>query len=281
MATNTYGLRTLTDNWYEDRCQPDGFLSATGGLDSRTNRPLETDLAYIGDRYDVLSRIGRLPARPSFATPDYGFRERLSTNRHDLRDPRTHTMYASKKMACPPFINPANAPVGPNELRPVDGPTSGFGSALKRHNDNHDARFWSTASGEFFGYGDNRSIRSCPSTLRPSGIASEDAENRASGMKCGQLCGESFRNDDNPGMNTHIQRAWLPGQDAALRHIHRGGSKPELPRVDNHLSLPLGDGAMSKVRADLKARSGSLARIATNITKGAHQKSGVSLFQDD
>eukprot|EP00428_Durinskia_dybowskii_P023216 CAMPEP_0170249310 /NCGR_PEP_ID=MMETSP0116_2-20130129/24458_1 /TAXON_ID=400756 /ORGANISM="Durinskia baltica, Strain CSIRO CS-38" /LENGTH=283 /DNA_ID=CAMNT_0010500219 /DNA_START=86 /DNA_END=937 /DNA_ORIENTATION=- len=283
MATGVYSLKTLQDNWFEDRCQPQGGLTATVG-DKRTSRKYETDLAYIGERYDVLSRISRSVSRPSFATPDYGFRERTSTHLADFKNPKEHATESFQKVSAPPMINRANAPVRPPEMRPLDGPETGFGASIQRHKSMHDFRAWNTTHGDFFGYGQSRSqrsLRACPTTLRPSGVASEDMETRGSGMKCGKLCGEGFREEGNPAMDTRVQRAWLPSADAGIRHIHLGGSKPELPRVDNHLSLPLGDGAMSKVRADLKNRNGRLCRVATNITKGAHHKPGVSLFQDD
>jgi len=284
MATNVYCRKTLNDNWFEDRAQPEGALSATAGA-GRTARKVETDLAYIGERYDVLARISRFPARASYATPDDGFRETLSTNLADLRDPKAYGAYSSKAMPVPPMINEANAPVCPPEQRPLEGPASGFGAPLPRHAAAHESRSWTTTHGDVYGYGDSmlaRSVKTCPSALRASGLSSEDAQNRVAGMKCGQLCGEGFNESpDDPGRDTRSQRAWLPGGDVALANIHLGGTQPALARVDNELSLSLGDGAMAKIRADLKERKGRLCRTATNITKGAHHKSGMSVFQDD
>mmetsp|Transcript_74033 Transcript_74033/g.205142 ORF Transcript_74033/g.205142 Transcript_74033/m.205142 type:complete len:101 (+) Transcript_74033:1-303(+) len=100
-------------------------------------------------------------------------------------------------------------------------------------------------------------------------------------MKCGQLCGEAFREVDDPALDTRTQRAWMPGGDPGIGHAHLGGVRHPPPGEDNELSLPLGDGAMNKVRADLAARKGRLCRVATNITKGAHQTGGVRVFQDD
>jgi len=99
------------------------------------------------------------------------------------------------------------------------------------------------------------------------------------GMKVGVLCGEEFRNNGNPSNDTMTQRAWV--QDASLRNIHHGGAKPRVRGLDNYLSLPIGDGAMSKIRKDLEDRQGKLFRVATNITKGRDKRPGVAIFKDD
>lgn len=282
MAVGVYGMKTLSDNWVEDRLQPAGSLTVTGGLHQRRARAPENDLAYIGERYDVLARISRIPQRPSYATPDDGFRETLSTNLNDLRDPRSHASFAKRQMSAPALINTANAPVSPTETREVDGPRTGFGASLQRHPPNHDVRFWNTTHGDFFGEGSRkRPAKLCPASKHSSGVTSEAEEKRVTGMQCGSLCGEYFRETHDPSRDTRTQRAWIPGSDAALRNVHMGGKRPQLPPKDNELSLPLGDGAMAKVRQDLKERSGRLSRVATHITRGAHLKAGMSVFQDE
>lgn len=284
MATGVYSVKTLNDNWVEDRLQPAGSLSVTGDVDKKVVRALEPDLAYIGERYDVLARVSRIPRRPSYAVPDDGFREILSTNLHDLRHPSSHPGFAKRQSSCPCLTNTANAPVSPPELRPLDGPPSGFGASLQQHPKNHEQRFWNTSHGDTYGYnelGRSKSMKLCPTTKHPSGVTSESVEKRVTGMQCGQLCGEKFSEHIDPGRDTRTQRAWLPGGDAGLRNVHLGGKKPRAPPIDNELSLPLGEGAMAKVRQDLKERQGRLSRIATHITRGAHMKSGISLFQDE
>mmetsp|Transcript_63490 Transcript_63490/g.182267 ORF Transcript_63490/g.182267 Transcript_63490/m.182267 type:complete len:279 (-) Transcript_63490:132-968(-) len=278
MASNTYSMRTLNDNWLEDRCQP----PVTGDLHKLKVRKLETEIAYIGERYDVLGRIGRLHGRATYATPDDGFRETISTNLHDLRDPKSHSMFVGRALSTPALVNPANAPVCPPEMRELDGPLTGFGGSLQRHPKNHDVRFWNTTHGDVYGEGTRqRTIKLCPTTKHPSGVTSEAEEKRVTGMSCGSLCGEYYRETSDPARDTRTQRAWMPAGDPGVRSVHMGGKKPVAPSVDNELSLPMGDGAMSKVRQDLKDRQGRLSRVATHITKGAHLKAGLSLFQDD
>jgi len=257
-APGVYGHRTLNDNWVEDRCQPAGSLSATGNYHKRFARPEETDLAYIGERYDVLGRISRMPARESYALPDDGFREKGTTNKTDLRDPRSHPMYAGKHMSAPSLIQPAMRRKVPEQ------------------------RFFNTTHGDTFGEGSRkRTPKIDPSARGFAGVRSEDDENRVQGMKCGRLCGECFYETNDPAVDTRTQRAWLPGDDAAIRNVHLGGLRRSAPELDNDLSLPLGNGAMCKIRSDLKERKGRLCRVATSITKGAHLKAGVALFQDD
>jgi len=282
MATGVYSLKTLNDNWFEDRGQPAGTLAATGPLHESTARAYETDLAYIGERYDVLARISRVPNRPSYATPDDGFREKGTTHLGDFSDPKTRAGFTTKKSSAPRMIHTGNAPVMPPEQRELPGPQEGFGCALKRHESNHEQRFWATANGDFFGGEHSRKPRPRmePSAGEHSGVSTEYEEKRPQGLRVGKLCGETFNESNDPSLNTRTQRAWLYQSDAALQNIHLGGTRPAAPTVDNHLSLPLGEGAMAKVRADLKERKGRLFRTATHITKGAGQRSGVSIFND-
>jgi len=283
-AAGTFSPKTLNDNWCEDRLVAPEMLSTLSGLDKMVTRKTETDLAYIGERYDVLSRISRMPARESYAIPDDGFRVRTSTNLSDFANPSSHGAFAKKAISTPGMINAMNAPVSQTETRPLPGPKSGFGAALSRHDEGEGQRFWNTTVGDFYGPGTLRKDpRKDPATLRPSGISCEEGEYRATatGMKCGQLCGEAFHETTNPATDTRTQRAWLCSPDASLANLHMGGRKADVPAKDNELSLPLGAGSMGKIRADLKARSGRLCRVATVITQGANMKAGMSVFQDD
>lgn len=279
VSPGVFSRRTLNDNWVEDRHQPEEALTATGNIHKKTPRGYETDLATIqGDRFDVLSRISRMPPRPTYATPDDGFNEKVTTHTGDFLHPQ---MRAGKKLLTPRLINTANAPVCPPEKRPLKGPDSGFGAGISRHAKHHEDRFFSTTHSEFFGPADRRGkVKMEPSAHAEAGFSTEREENKVTGIACGKLCGEMHRESANPGIDTRIQRAWMPGCDPALTHIHHGGAKNASPREDNHMSLPIGD-TMSKIRNDLKERQGRLFRNGTNITKGSHLKQGVSVFQDD
>lgn len=281
VSPGVFSRKTLNDNWVEDRFQSEEALTATGSFHKRGPRSYETDLAYIGDRYDVLSRISRMPARPSYAAPDDGFNVKTTTNINDFQDPKTHPMFSSKKLSAPSLINTANAPVCPPEKRPLRGPESGFGAAISRHPKNYDHRFWNTTHSDFFGDPRKEDWRRDPGSHHAAGISTEHEENKVSGMKCGRLCGENHCESSNPAVDTRTQRSWMPGGDPALTHIHHGGTRKPVPKEDTYLSLPLGEGAMSKIRADLKQRQGRLYRNGTNITRGAHQRSGYAIFQDD
>lgn len=283
MAIGVYSRKVLTDNWCEDRNHEGDMLSATGNYSKRAARGYETDLAYIGERYDVLSRISRMPKRQSWALPDDGFNEKSTTQGKDYGHPSAHPMFASKRASAsaPCLITTNNAPVGPVEKRPLKGTNSGFGATISRHAVDHEASFFSTTHGDFYGHGVRaKPLKRDPSGHEASGVSSEYEGNKSSGMMCGQLCGENFVVHTDPGRDTRTQRSWMPGLDPAIKNIHHGGAPKALPKEDNHMSLPLGEGVMSKIRADLKERNGRMYRNGTTITKGAHMRSGVSVFQD-
>lgn len=280
-AAFVYSTKTLNDNWYEDRCQPPGGLTAVGDTNSKVVRKYETDIAYVGERYDVLTRIGRVPKRASYATPEDGFRETARTSSIDFAPPRSRKEFVANAPPKARFITTETIPeVCSEERRPVPGPTRGFGGVLDRHGDDHGLRCWNTSSGEAFGHRPNGTLRMSRSDpgLRLSASGSYD-QDRNTGMKVGNLCGEEFRNTGNPTNDTMTQRAWV--YDAALGNIHHGGTRAKVRGADNHLSVPIGDGAMAKIKKDLADRQGRLFRVATTITKGRDKRPGVALFKDD
>lgn len=282
MASGVFSLRTLNDNWFEDRLQPAGSLNVTGSLHERQPRKYETDIANIGERYDVLSRISRLPPRTSYATPHDGFDEKHSTHIVDFAHPKSRKDFVSKPPDKPSTITSESVPeVSYENRRPVPGTQSGFGAVLNRHDKTHGQRHWNTTHGDFFGAGSRVPDRRIDAAEKhPSGVTSASEEVRCQGLKVGVLSGECFRESSDPAADTRTQRAWMYNSDPALRNIAYGGSRPSLPPEDNALSVQLGDGAMSKVRADLAERKGKLFRVATTITKGLGQRPGMNKWQD-
>lgn len=293
MAQGVFSLKTLNDNWFEDRLQPAESLTATGSLHLKKPRPVETDLAYLGERYHPLTRTARLPPRTSYAIPDDGFSETQTTHKADYAHPRSHG--EPRGPTAPSLINTANAPVLPPEKRELDGPPSGFGAAIHRHPANHDQRFFSTTHGDFFGEHGPRTKKAPPlgysasasslirSKSEASGISSEHQEERAkgSGKKVGQLTGEPWRESTNPAKDTKTQKQWLYAPCPGITNVHLGGSKKRVLGPDNEMSLPLGEGNMLKIREAAKLRQGMFARSATHITRGAHLLPGVTVFQDE
>lgn len=284
MAGNIYNMRTLNDNWFEDRLQPAGGLSATGSLHLRKSRAYETDMASIAEKFDVLGRISRMPARESYATPNDGFREVTKTS-EDFAHPRSRKEFVANPPKKPTMLTTESVPeVSHEERRPLPGNSRGFGAVLNRHEEGHEQRFFNTTTGDFFGGERTRTLpaKTDPHMLGSAGVGTAHIEKRVSGMKVGKLCGESINESGEAGKDTRIQRSWIYGTDPALRHVDRfGGTRPDLPRNDSDLSLPLGAGAMSKIRADLEERRGRLYRTATMITKGNDKRSGITLFRDD
>lgn len=278
-----YGEKTLNDNWFEDRLQGPGSKQGIGEIEKKATRLYEPEIAFIGERYDVLARISRIPAKGSYATPDDGFNEQLRSSQVDYAPPRSRTEFVAKPPEKPKFITTETVPeVCFEDRRPIPGNIRGFGAVLNRHDANHERRQWSTTHGDTFGQG-SRSARAriCPATMSAAGVSTEVEEEKALGVKVGLLCGEEFRDRGDPASDTRTQRAWLYTSDVALDNIHCGGTRPTPSRVDNELSVPIGEGAMKKVREDLKARQGRLFRTATQITKGRDKRPGIAVFKDD
>jgi len=283
-----YTLKTLNDNWFEDRLQPIDGLTSIGSLDKKQPRRYEPDVANVGKRLDVLSRISRMPQRPSFACPDDGFNEKQLTSRLDFRHPKTREEFVGDApLPHPKMMVAETVPeVCSEERRPVPGNTRGFGAVLQRHEEGHGRRYWNTTYSETFRGGRSLSeamlptVKTEPSGLRGAGVTTLMMEKRVSGVQVGTLCGEAFRESKNPGMDTRTQRSWLYSSDPSLRHLHYGGKRPAPSAVDNELSAQIGEGEMSKIRATL-AKRGNLCRNSTKVTKGNEKRAGFSIFQDD
>eukprot|EP00929_Paragymnodinium_shiwhaense_P024462 TRINITY_DN15037_c0_g1_i5.p2 TRINITY_DN15037_c0_g1~~TRINITY_DN15037_c0_g1_i5.p2 ORF type:complete len:232 (-),score=24.75 TRINITY_DN15037_c0_g1_i5:446-1141(-) len=227
-AVGSYGHVTLNGNWAEDRLQPPGALQATGSMSARKPRSFETDIAFIGDRYDVLSRISRMPQRESYATPDDGFRDMALTSRVDYSNPRVRAEFVARPPLSARQIATESVPeVSFEERRPLDGAQRGFGAVLNRHEENHDQRFWNTTNGDVYGEGQRgRMPRLDPAvTEHAAGVGTEQEECRNRGVKVGLLCGEKFVEATDPSGDTRTQRAWIYTGDAALNHLSYGGPK--------------------------------------------------------
>eukprot|EP00747_Dinoflagellata_sp_TGD_P164630 gnl/TRDRNA2_/TRDRNA2_184823_c0_seq1.p1 gnl/TRDRNA2_/TRDRNA2_184823_c0~~gnl/TRDRNA2_/TRDRNA2_184823_c0_seq1.p1 ORF type:complete len:283 (-),score=38.57 gnl/TRDRNA2_/TRDRNA2_184823_c0_seq1:107-955(-) len=279
-----YGLRTLDENWFEDRLQPPGALTGCGDLSKKVPRVVESDLANLtGDRYDMLTRIARVPAKVSYGLPNDGFNENVRLSAVDFCHPASRKEYVRNPPERARLINTETVPeVCYEDRRPVPGKPRGFGAVLQRHEDSHGQRNWNTTSGDAFGGGafarSLRGTRSDPALLRSSGQASKDIESRVEGMKVGKLVGEYMPDDPAGEQYRMSQRTW--SYDPAMRNLGYGGTRPVIPKVDNHLSIPIGEGAMSKIRQDLEERKGKLFRVATTITKGKGERYGETYFQD-
>jgi len=281
-AAYPFSMSTLNDNWFEDRLQPEG----AGKLSQeKVIRKVETEIAYIGERFDTLSRIGRSKQMPSFAIPDDGYSETTTLNSVDFAHPKSRKEVVDKKPPEPNFVATETIPeVCYEERRPLIGPPRGFGAVLDRHPENFEQRHWSTTSGACYGYGQiKKGPRVDPISIKHgAGVTVEMMANKTEGVMTGELCGENFKPDADPSQDTRIQRAWLYSADPALSNMQYSKSVAKsIPTVDNETSLPLGDGAQKKIMEQLKQRGGMLYRNSTNITKGRGAKYGVSVFQDD
>ena len=76
MMAGVYSNKTLNDNWFEDRVQPEERQRVSGGSKPRPRhlRAVEQDLiGIVGNRAEQLTRMERYVWPPSYATPDDGF----------------------------------------------------------------------------------------------------------------------------------------------------------------------------------------------------------------
>jgi len=285
-AAFQYSLRTLNDNWFEDRLQPEGASRGNGPLHLKKSRPYEAEIAHVGDRYDTLTRINRCPPRESFAAPNDGFSEKTTMNQGDFVHPRTRKEVVSNPPPKPVFITTETIPeVCYESRRPVPGKNKGFGAVLNRHEENHEQRFWDTTHEDNYGTSPEGArrpqARLDAHKMKKSGMEITEQANRCEGVMVGQLCGEDYKESADPSADTHIQRAWLYNADPALHNIKYGGKKTAIPKIDNHLSLPLGEGQHVRTMNELSARGDLMYRTATQITKGKGERYGLSIFQDE
>jgi hypothetical protein len=277
-----YSLQTLNGNWFEDRLQPPGCNLAT--TSKKVSRPIESEIANISDRYDVLQRISRNVPRESYATPDDGFRETTPLKATDYAHPMSRKEVVRNPPEKPRFITTETVPeVCYEERRPIPGNTRGFGAVLNRHEENHDQRFWNTTTGDVFGKGDTRPRPRLESSgMRAAGTSVHQVTVKVGGLKTGKLCGEDYREGEDPAADTRIQRSWLYSQDPSIKHIGSAGKKPALPAADNELSLPIGEMLRnSKKLQEDRERRGLLFRTGTDITQGRGYRYGMSVFQDE
>jgi len=283
-----YSLRSLNDNWFEDRLQPQGASKGSGPLDQKKVRAVEHEIAHVGERYDTLTRIARCPARESYASPNDGFSEKTTTHQGAFMHPRSRKEVVHNPPQKPNFITTETIPeVCHESRRPVPGKNKGFGAVLNRHEETHEQRFWNTTHEDSFGNSPEGArrpqARADSHGMKQSGVSVIETAGRSEGVLVGQLCGEDYKKTADPSADTHIQRAWLYNADPALRHITH--KKSPVPAEDNEMSLKIGEGHHIAKTKELSARgertNGMLFRTGTQITKGKGERYGQSIFQDE
>jgi len=241
-----------------------------------------TDVANLEKSFSVLERISRTPAHNSKGTvADYGYREQASSFNDDFRHPKARKEF-KKSPSAPQFITTETIPeVVPEGRRPVLGPRTGYGAVLQRHPKNIDQRSFTTSSRDALGY--PRPIPGVDrSTFRPAGVGVLEMADRPEGMAVGVLAAEVYKPDVDVSEATPVQRSWLYETDAALRNVDKyGGRKPPPSLIDNHMSLPLGEGGHRRMHDTLMSKGGRLPRVSTSITTGKEKMYGIHIFQDD
>lgn len=252
-----YGVKTLEGNWQEDRLMPPDSLACLANF------------------------------RPSYATPDDGFRESATTAKTTFANPRSRKEVVFDPPAKPVTLNTTTIPEVCHEARrPIPGTKRGFGAVLSYHEEGHGRRFWNTSFRDTFGEkpGQRRQFPD-KSAMPAAGLSGPELVYRqsAQGPAPSQLVGETYREGADPASNTFVQRGWLPGGDAALANIELGGKRPVPPTYDNCLSVNLGNN-YQKIRDKLEKGKGRLFRSASDITLGRERPYpshyGIQIFQD-
>jgi hypothetical protein len=283
-----YSRKTLLANWVEDRQKPGDVERDFREL--RFLRPYETDVANLEQKFSVLERIARTPNHNSWGTiADYGDRETECSNKVDFAHPDSRKEFVKKSASVPTFITSETVPEcdADGNRRPVPAvrkssvPLTGYTATLQRHPKDEGKRYFASGSRDAFGY---PAPTKCTdrSKLRAAGVGVLDVADRAEGLQVGVLAGEQYRPDADPAYNTLVQRSWLYEPDASLRNVAKyGGRKPKPSLIDNHMSIPLGEGGHRAMDTQLKNRGGRLPRVSTSITTGKEKKFGINIFQDD
>ncbi|CAD7941562.1 unnamed protein product [Amoebophrya sp. A120] len=268
MLGSGYGVKTLTDNWYEDRLAPP-----------------EADVQkFIRPDDDVKAgRQIRYKKPASFGTPNDGFGRVVCSRTHeDYPDPRTVPEFTFTGLDHPQFITSETiAEVCYEDRRPLHQTGKGCFATIDKHPKGIYDRAWGTAE---------RDARE--SAVLHAGLTKEMMVARTarlkettpagvSSIKPGRATSTNLVGENPELTDIPTQRSWMNQEDPGLREYSKtGGKGPELPAKDNELSLPLGDGAQAKIMAELKARGGKLYRSSTCITTGGASKNRISIWDD-
>lgn len=270
---------TLVHNWYEERLAP----VQPSTLD-KTLRESEDDLALVHDRFDVLDCIPRCKQPKSEVLADDGKWVDKSLTTVDFAHPKTRRLFVANPPEMPQFVNHETIPEMCHDgRRPVEGEDRGFGAVLDRHADQVEVRYFDTTHGQTYGMpGKTMPETSLPTDGHSSGLGVIYASERGEGIQCSELTGEMLKPEADPSENTHVQRAWMYAADPALVALNNSpgrSTRPAIPRQNNHMSLPLGEGD-HKVTSALRDSKGMLYRQKTEITTGSDTKYGVNIWKD-
>ncbi|KAF4736250.1 ER membrane complex subunit 3 [Perkinsus olseni] len=283
-----FSASTLVHNWYEERLANEE--APQPGIGDKLLRKSESGISsVVHDRLHVVTRIGRVKQRDTSGTLLLDPRWRLFTSEQADSFRPAPPNERTKAVEAPLINDETILELLHNERRqvPEDGVVPRFKPV-----DQHGYRSWDTTSGVAYSPPEGTSIseanaRGPSESDRPAGVSVQDEARAPHGLKVGCLTGERYIPIDLADgdvsaacLSTAVQRTWLPGPDPGLTFVDQyGGKRDSTPKVDNELSLPLGEGSMEKVSAELAARGDKLYRKTTLITKGRDQRPGISFFK--
>lgn len=150
--------------------------------------------------------------------------------------------------------------------RNISGPLTGFGSKLPRHDRNHDARRFETTNASFYGTAFKDSGRAIVKRhLNNSHIAAGREPVEKENIKRNVfLVAEILRKSDDPQHDTEAQRTWIGKEDAGIEAVRAGTVPKGVPKRDNGMSLPLGEGCRTLM--PVKTEPGAYRRIRQDVT---------------
>ena len=150
--------------------------------------------------------------------------------------------------------------------RDIGGPESGFGSKLPRHEPIHDARHFDTTYGAYHGSALKESAKEIVQEFQKTltMAAGKDAPAKSKIRQVMPLVGESIRTNNDPQHDTEAQRTWINKTDSAIEAVKEGKVPKELPKYDNALSIPLGEGYRAEM--PISAEPGAYRKIRQDVT---------------
>lgn len=156
--------------------------------------------------------------------------------------------------------------------RDISGTLSGFGSKLPRHEPTHDKRFFGTTYGHFFGKPIKSTATNIMNTFRATSSIPAGREPVTTHMNRNHvlMAGEILRKDGDPQKDTEAQRSWICKVDPCIEAAQRGQTQRLLPKYDNALSLPLGEGEHAEM--PIMSAPGSYRRMRMDVTLGPSWK---------
>lgn len=133
--------------------------------------------------------------------PDDGFREIITSNSEQLRDPR---ILGTAEKPVPLMLNKQNFDEQRKICRPASGVSRGFGAVLPQHEHTHEQRYFASEYSTFYGR------RPTTATVKNHQAGTNPRPLEVQGTRIiSNLVGEVYNKEHDPQEKTDVQRTWL------------------------------------------------------------------------